>query len=750
MEIIKLDSKLIRQSLDFFESELYGFPSRENENYMDNFNSFTGSSLKLIEEVLEEHLKKIPSILTNDEIEFIIDAHGQTFSNDLGLLPGQSGGALTVEGAKRSRDFLNEEYAGQIIISSDLPRAINSSIAKYFPEELESSRLESLIEATPASLDQDYGIIDPKVQLDWIRCALELGIIPTPLLRSQFYGLMELFLERPIEDALKKEQKKLEIISAENIESKIERLRKTLEEKEIHCYDMQTQRFKELNFDDGQIEKKLSAIKQALSKRADIQYCMRAEDRRQITELRADTDKRVNSFMGLLAPGGSLAELVMGKRIQIMSHSGTNDVLFEFLRRYEHPNEIHLVKRAKPKERGESMLITMDAPNEKIAALRFLNDPAPLEDAIEITRKEIASFREKYSDEQIRSGKSIMPTELYSSVLDASKNEVKNKVDIEKLLSDDGSYLILGNCGLGKTTFCLDLATKLTENESYVPVLIRLRDVKRRLDQEKKISNDDYDIIKGILSGGLSYLAKETIDSYKKQKKKFVFILDGYDELDPSIKNYKEYFEKIVGDLKDIGKVIVTSRSEQFSKYETENANLGYTRTLNVDQEAIVKHLDQYLEARLNTENEAKKLKEFILKQAPDIKNNWLMVHFITNLYQMDPASLDLKGEIKQSEIMKQGIEWFVWDHARRRDENLFSDLPKGMPGQTEEQYNAQNMEHMVKCKEPYIREVMPSIRKVYTYMAVNELQSISLDEAQWIIEHWSLAKDIKEKKGGD
>jgi hypothetical protein len=291
--------------------------------------------------------------------------------------------------------------------------------------------------------------------------------------------------------------------------------------------------------------------------------------------------------------------------------------------------------------------------------------------------------------------------------------------------------------------FSVDLTTRLL-SEEYVPVLVRLREVKSKFDQEKKgNSKTDYETLMSILTGGISDLAPETIATYKKQGKRFAFVLDGFDELHASLKDTVT-FNQLLKDIGSIGKVIVTSRYEQFSEYE--NANAGYSRTLNIDPEAIVKHLDDYLEARIEDESSRTALSGFIKNQNPDIRNNWLMVYFITNLYQREPESLDLSSEANPTVIRRKGREWYIWDHAHRRDPSLFSPIVR-TPDDTDETYAARNHAHMLQCKEAYIREMMPTVNRVMTYMVVTGQMLASPGEIEMIrAGRWSLVEESQRR----
>lgn len=358
-----LDEDLRRYLQNFFESDEYRPPSREDLLYMDNFNSFMGHCRRLIYDTLQLHLTKIEPVIDKNQVQFIIDAHGQTLTNKLGLLTGQSGGPLSEEGIEFAKSIVSPDSSGQVVITSDLARAIHHAIAKYFPDELVKKGLKELISKTPASLETNYGVINRDVQLKWVEYALELGIIPTPLLRAQFYGLMELFPEKGVGGNLKKLV--TNVISDPKI-GDVEGILYKLKDKQNRCFQLQAERFKQLGASEPEIKEMTDRISSALLRKIDPKYFMGANDGRQITEQRVDLSKRVDYLMNLLTYEGPLFELTLGKRIQLVSHSGTNDALFEYLHRYEKPEDIHLKKRPKADTRGESVIVKMYMPTRKI------------------------------------------------------------------------------------------------------------------------------------------------------------------------------------------------------------------------------------------------------------------------------------------------------------------------------------------------------------------------------------------------
>jgi len=203
----------------------------------------------------------------------------------------------------------------------------------------------------------------------------------------------------------------------------------------------------------------------------------------------------------------------------------------------------------------------------------------------------------------------------------------------------------------------------------------------------------------------------------------------------------------LIQDISELGKVVMTSRYERFSNYE--NGNPSFANTLNVDPEGILNNLDQYLQNRLPNSEEATRLGEYIRKQSEDIQKNWLMVYFITDLYRRDPERLDLTTEVNTSDVMKAGIEWYVWDHSRRRNSDLFKE-PERDTTQDRESYWQKYYGALLEAKTEYIKEIMPSVRRVTSYIVtVKNLSPATEDEVQMILDdRWDLVTEALFREG--
>jgi len=759
-----LDARAVSILNDFFRSGVYRIPSREDFGYMKHHDEFMNAARASVHEALAVQLSVVPATISEDSIELLVDGHGDTTTNEFSLLTGHSGGALSDKGISRTQQLRKQHasFTPAVHVSSDSPRTIMHDVVKYYPESVNDPVLQELVANTPASLEQNFGLITPEMQLRWIDYAMEHRVIPTPLLRAQFYGLMELFPSKEDEPTLAKKEIELlrQSLRPEDIKPVFDKLKAKLATSRQKCYELQAERFRRLGYDQNLVDYFMKAVGTSLEQRSSKTFFMVGQDGKPLTENRANLLTRVHYFLQGFFPDGGLYEAAKGKQIQIVTHSGTNDVLISDLQAINFPGGTNITKRSKPIQRGESWLVKLGPSKEQSSDLVYINDPTNYQSIVRSTYEKISELRNDSPDQAIRDGNGIMPTRLYAlRRKQEQKEDEKVNVGISDIVNSPGATLILANAGLGKTMFTTDLATmllpslyeipagELNKEGMYVPNLVRLREVEGKLNESGKIgSKEEYATLKSILTGGVSDLNESTLDDFHKQGKRFVFVLDGYDELATRLKD-ETMWGSLIQDISELGKVIMTSRYERFSNYE--NGNPSFANTLNVDPEGILNNLDQYLQNRLLNSEEATRLGEYIRKQSEDIQKNWLMVYFITDLYRRDPERLDLTTEVNTSDVMKAGIEWYVWDHSRRRNSDLFKE-PERDTTQDRESYWQKYYGALLEAKTEYIKEIMPSVRRVTSYIVtVKNLSPATEDEVQMILDdRWDLVTEALFREG--
>jgi len=678
-----------------------------------------------------------PVTISNKEkimYEFHLIGHGKTGTNKEEKLTGWSGDMLCSTYEKNGKHELGgiglalaqagiipDDKISQKIIQetgikkinlddytlcfvSDLPRAIHHALLLIGNDNL-TTNLYGISARISQEMVEKGNIFDKSIYHDLIKLAIENGFIPTPLLRAQYYGPMELLHEK-LKD--KDRGKFVEQMVNETLEN-------------------HRSAGKKHEFNLNEVRAEANDLADALIQRKDLLFAHRSKGGRYITEDRFDLLHRLGHFYDTI-----IKKIGEKNKILVITSSGCIDLSPFYFRYLGHPDRIE-VKTPKEKVRGKVVVIKLTEHDNK---LHYINDPIYIENILEATDTAITDFRAHSHDEQIKRGNGIVRAEFFALNKDKEGKDEQNAVSLEEILKSNEPILVIGNCGLGKTTFSLYLASRLMPNsdklysglyqdERYIPILVRLRNVSDAVSKEPQ-QDHRVGLIRHAISGGVLELPNISLDEFKKEGYKFVFILDGYDELH---NNYRDSFSNMVEELRKQGNVVVTSRLGIFSEYE--HNNRGY-KTVNIDHEAIVRNLDDYLNSR--NIPEIKRFKEFLLNQANEIKKNWLMISLLTKMYTSAPSEIDLTSTISPQEVLYKGIRHFVWEHGLERDPSLF----QGMTDIAKKQ-----------AKEVYLAQVMPIIQRIAAYMTVTDQSVISPQEIQLIIDgKWTLKTELAYRQG--
>jgi hypothetical protein len=206
-----------------------------------------------------------------------------------------------------------------------------------------------------------------------------------------------------------------------------------------------------------------------------------------------------------------------------------------------------------------------------------------------------------------------------------------------------------------------------------------------------------------------------------------------------------------------------------FVRYEREN--LGF-RTVNLDGNAIVDSLHDYLSLRINHERAVDIFHDFLNSQDDDIKGNWLMVSILTSMF-LDPTvdfkvpiiyhngrigkdedgdlvfyDLDSPPKISRQEIMYEGVRMLVWNHALERDPNLFI-APIKNDEISDSDYNSHVVSLLRNAKQEYLGDVMPTISLICSYMTINDRPVVPYDEMRLIMnDRWNPLTELLYRKG--
>jgi hypothetical protein len=679
--------------------------------------------------------------------EFHLVGHGKTKSNMCDILTGWSGDLLcnTTNGKlggielalsqigiipsdEPSKNMLAETDITQININDyfirfvgDLPRQIahalyltgDPSLVKKL-EKIQDGILDTLFDKSGKIKDNldpyktHMGLVYPVL----INLALDKGFIPTPLLRAQYYGPMELGPEK-----LKEEER-----------SKF------------------VEKFVNQAVNKDKARKEAEMLADALIQRKEILFAHLDEKGDYLTESRFDMVKRLGYFFE------SVGEVLPdGKKALVITSSGCIDVSPSYFRYLESGKKQWNIVTPKNKVRGEVIVI-------KYSDEGYLNDPLRLDPILEITTSVIENFKDRSHDANVKKGEGIIKPDFYTLVPKENKEE-KTTVNLEELLTgDNGPALVLGNCGLGKTTFSLYLASKLIElskkesksdlkvDGKYMPVLVRLRNVGDQVSIESKITQ--FRKMTDLLSGGVLSLRPRQIEEYRKDGYNFVFILDGYDELNV---NYAKNLNTIVDSLAPYGKVILTSRSIGFQKEK--DGNLPY-KTFHLNPDSIVTNLDNYLESRIEDINERQQFKGHLMRQTKELKENWLFISLLTKMYKDKGyrKEIDFSKNVSPQEVIQKGIRVLVWEHALERDPALFT-APIYDGDQKDEKskskYDAECLELREAARQTHLKKAMPKIKLIATYMTVTDQTVVTNEDIDKIFEgKWSLITEMQYRKG--
>ncbi len=240
---------------------------------------------------------------------------------------------------------------------------------------------------------------------------------------------------------------------------------------------------------------------------------------------------------------------------------------------------------------------------------------------------------------------SLEGTLLHDSTRFDLESKVQEYLSSENLSSDKKILLLLGEAGSGKSTFNRRLAVSLwdaytegsaSENKP-IPVFIALSSLK---------SSNQNLVTTFFENQGFS---KEQIEALQK-KQRFVFILDGYDELEDRQRAF--YKDNQLDDWKE-AKIIISSRPEYLgSNYQYKFHPSGERTALQEYQlapfsgESIEEYVDQYKKAHSEGPWSAEQYKE-ALKQldVKDLVGNPFLLKITLSVLPELSEKLRVKGQ---------------------------------------------------------------------------------------------------------
>ena len=520
---------------------------------------------------------------------FVITGHAETETNVEGDLTGWFSGPLSPKGI-RTAELQTPEY-NSLVLSSDLPRVIEHTLRKYYSHETEIMKsLDPLIAQVRSDMQKFDSGISNETYRSLVSLALENGIIPTPLLRAQYFGPLELFISKFGGD---REQLNAAIIR--NVKEKL-----IAEGKEDA---------------DAVIQDLIAKAKE----RKDIVKILRDEFGITVSENYITFFNRsAENVFGLLEKYGF-------RNVDIVGHSGFFDVAMAYFRHKQTPKELHIVRTPTPPERGQVLNMKLDED------YTWLNDPQRLEPIIEATEREIDLLRGLSVDRLIKeSRKGIVETLLVGFKKEEGKKEYEPYPEtIRDALSSPDPIIIFGHGGQGKSILATGIAKTFLEGAfgeeyaKYIPIILNCEELNKGATGNRKAYGESR----------IESLIREQVDSQNLpsqllQEYKFVFIIDDYQKLGD------DYVQETTDTIKTLRQernlVIVLSRLERTDVHPPHNP--GY-KTMQIDTNTIAEQTDEFLEHRIKNPEDANRFKEYLRQYDSSITGFYLTKLFLTMIF---------------------------------------------------------------------------------------------------------------------
>jgi len=457
-----------KEYLEFFQDpDRFRAPSRDY-NLALNYFTLAEEARKALIRILSKNLPQSPRFPLDLDVysQFIITSHGEIEeipSQPAKLLTGHSGPMMNCSGIELAK---SQSTNASIVIAGDLPRAMEHALYKYAPETEE--RLRNISARVLTEIRTKRGIIHPETHLELVKLSLDHSIIPTPLVRAQFYGPMELLPEKgfdpaeldgtPLAEMLEPNQESLELVA------------------------------------------KMS------SQRSDTAFFATDENGRTLTESRPLFFHRACYFLNLFAPHGLFYAHISRRTINVVTSSGFVDVALAYHRHFVDPSRLVLEKAPKELTRGKEFFVPVDRD------YMLLSDYKCVEPIKQETKKKAQGMLSRSLDDLVNQGEGIVDRALLERVKDGGRYK-DQRVNARALCNvRSGAYLLLGQAGEGKSIFVADLARRIADGEiapGTVPILVDLSQIKG-VDFSKYIAD---------------------LTPHQRRHERFVYILDGYDEM---------------------------------------------------------------------------------------------------------------------------------------------------------------------------------------------------------------------------
>ena len=686
-----LDSAVVQEQLRQYEHNVFRFPCRQQGNViMPDSAGFFFELNQLGAQGLEQLMTSAHYASPRHELPegihtwLTFRTHAQTDTNAAHLRTGVQGSMLDETGKRlvelqaagighygapeRAPDAVKPYLARapDVVVVADALRTMDDALCMYFPDDHD---LQERLDAMALKVQRDIAVhhtVDHSYYIALIGLCVERGIIPTPLLRTMYQRDAELWPER--HPSWFPEGVERDALQAQWDAFKPEYIRRVVqkgksEQDAIHDFE--------------RTEARLAGMK-------DPAYAAH-EQGLPISENRIMMAMRTYEFMDLLA--GPLHDVIQGRVVDIVLPSGTLDAALSWLYHQEDQHTINIMRRPKPKVRGEIIHVAADED------MRYTNDPRQLGEYTERTVSARARLLNLSYDQLVRNANGKRPEgHIMEQVLvpSGARTYDVRPVSVEDILDQNVPTIIQAEMGSGKSILMTELVRDVNARPGYVANLVIARDLSADLESHGQgISTA---ALVAHLSGKWDALPATLRDDYQ-----LVTMIDGLDE--------SPEFQALLLDAMQRmpGKVIVTTRPLGLDSAS------GRYQVLDIDTEHIMRNLDTYIAARWQDAGKRRWFRHVLDNQDPVFRQNYLRLYSLVKVAQEDPDFLD--DHPNPTSIYLRGLGFSLLEHDMlknpiNRDYQRLRRLQHAPDGEPEA-LRAQRRRAYETAREPHVQKML-------------------------------------------
>ncbi|HAI75273.1 MAG TPA: hypothetical protein DCM08_03425 [Microscillaceae bacterium] len=243
-------------------------------------------------------------------------------------------------------------------------------------------------------------------------------------------------------------------------------------------------------------------------------------------------------------------------------------------------------------------------------------------------------------------------------------------------------YLALGDAGMGKTTFLINLyAQCLQKIEEVTNPKFQWKDLLplKHKDHQLQLTETQLPNRVKILPLGVIQLEKELSKISEKERKRTILLLDAFDEDSEALKNYRKRFAHLLQLVKDFAHVLITCRTQFFPPEEEESDEAGLLKFRYKSQTYEVhklyvspfdgRDIQKYLAKNYSFFDFAKRHRaEQIVQKSPTLMVRPMILSYIDDLIQ-NRSDYQYTYQIYDTLIKK----WVEREAKRQGKQNAFS-----------------------------------------------------------------------------